>query len=139
MERACTFLVGVNTATMTCSGLQMSFLMWKPILWQRQNKVVEDLKHTILQNTFFTCFYKFLFSRNQYSAFIKTSWNGLPLFFFLLFFLCLNSSINVWHKAVEQRGCVMTPNMFILETAVFKVLSHVDLSRSRTQSQHKGF
>lgn len=29
--------------------------------------------------------------------------------------------------------------MLILERAVFKILSHVDLTRSRTQSQHKGF
>jgi len=33
----------------------------------------------------------------------------------------------------------MTPNMFILERKVFEALSHADLSRSRTQSQHKGF
>lgn len=125
---------------MTCSGLQMSLLVWKRVLWQRQNELSEDLKHTTLQNTFFTYFYKFIFCRNQYCLhFLKQIEMVFLYCSFFFFFLCLNSSINVSHKIVEQRGCIMTPNMFILERAVFKVLSHVDLSRSRTQSRRKGF
>lgn len=90
---------------------------------------------------FFTCFYKFIFFRNQYSFHLlkQAEMVFLLAFPFFFFFIYLNPSINVWHKRIEQNGCIMTPNMFILERTLFKVLSHVDLSRSRTPSQHKGF
>lgn len=41
------FLFGISRVTMTWSGLQMTLIIWKLILWRRQNEVAEDLKHSV--------------------------------------------------------------------------------------------